>query len=254
MKFADKYHAAVAKNKSLLCVGLDQADYELNKKLVDQTHDLVCTYKPNSAFYEAEGSEGIDKLKRICEYIQKTYPEIPVILDFKRGDIGNTNEAYAKYAFEYLQADAVTLHPYQGLGALSAFEKYEDRGLFVLCKTSNPEGVEWQDRILDNGECVWQEMARAVVKRDGGRGQWGIVFGATYPEELGKVREIVGDMVVLVPGVGAQGGSVGDVIKSGREVIINVSRGVARAQDPRATAKELKSSMESIVNRNLEEE
>lgn len=236
MKFFDLYRGAAAKNKSLLCVGLDQAEFEFNKKIVDQTADLVCAYKPNVAFYEAEGARGVEQLKAICDYIHTSYPGIPVIIDAKRGDIGSTNEAYAKYIFEYLGGDSVTLHPYQGIGALAAFEKYEDKGLFVLCRTSNPESDEYQKEM-------WEKLAIDIVGRDGGKKQWGLVFGATHPEELKRVREIVGEMVLLVPGVGTQGGSIDQVLNNensrGLDMIINASRSIAQAKDPRGAAKEL---------------
>lgn len=236
MSFFDMYRGAAVKNKSLLCVGLDQADFEFNKKIVDQTADLVCAYKPNVAFYEAEGARGVEQLKAICDYIHSSYPGIPVITDAKRGDIGSTNEAYAKYVFEYLGGDSVTLHPYQGIGALAAFEKYEDKGLFVLCRTSNPESDEYQQEM-------WEKVAKDVVARDSGKKQWGLVFGATHPEELKRAREIVGEMVLLVPGVGAQGGSIDQVLNKensrGLDMIINVSRSIAQANDPREAAKEL---------------
>jgi orotidine 5'-phosphate decarboxylase subfamily 2 len=245
MRFADKFRVCAAKNQSLLCVGLDKADFAFNKKVVEQTHDLVCAYKPNSAFYEAEGAKGIESLKRICEYIQVNYPEIPIILDAKRGDIGNTNEQYAKFAFEYLRVDAITLHPYQGLGALSPFEKYEDKGLIILVKTSNPESSEIQDMKLENGKMVREQVLQNVVERDHGRGQWGVVVGATHSEELKMVRKVVGGMLVLVPGVGAQGAKVEDILSEetsrGGDMIINVGRSILEASDPREVAKEVQS-------------
>lgn len=243
MRFADKVRACMGKNKSLLCVGLDNGDSDSMIRIIEVTHDLVCAYKPNTAFYEAEGAKGIEALKKVCIYIQTKYPEIPIILDAKRGDIGNTNEQYAKFAFEYLKADAITLHPYQGLGALSPFEKYEDKGLILLVKTSNPESSEIQDMKLANGKMVWEQVLQKVVERDKGRGQWGVVVGATHPEEMKMVRKLVGNMIVLVPGVGAQGAKVEDIMNDetsrGSDMIINVSRGVLKASDPRAAAKEV---------------
>lgn len=246
MKFFDLYRGAAAKNKSLLCVGLDQADFEFNKKIVDQTADLVCAYKPNVAFYEAEGARGVEQLKAICDYIHTSYPGIPVIIDAKRGDIGSTNEAYAKYVFEYLGGDSVTLHPYQGIGALAAFEKYEDKGLFVLCRTSNPESDEYQKEI-------WEKLAIDIVGRDGGKKQWGLVFGATHPEELKRVREIVGEMVLLVPGVGTQGGNIDQVLNNenshGLDMIINASRSIAQAINPRESARQIQMVTQGIFEK-----
>lgn len=251
MKFREKYLALAKKNQSLLCVGLDNADFEFIKKIIDQTHDLVSAYKPNSAFYEAEGSEGIATLKKVCEYLQTNYPEIPIILDSKRGDIGNTNEQYAKFAFEYLQVDAITLHPYQGLGALAPFEKYTDKGLIALVKTSNPESSELQDMKLENGKMVWEEVLQKVVERDQGRGQWAVVVGATHPEEMKLARKVVREMLVLVPGVGAQGAQVEDILNPetsrGADMIINVGRTILHAEDPREAAKEMKMSTEKYA-------
>lgn len=243
MRFLDKYKNCAKQNKSLLCIGLDNADFEFIKKIIDKTRDVVCAYKPNSAFYEAEGAKGIKTLKKVCMYIQKYYPEISIILDAKRGDIGNTNEQYAKFAFEYLQVDAITLHPYQGLGAFTPFEKYQDKGLIVLVKTSNPESSELQDMKLENGKMVWEQVLTEVVKRDCGKGQWGVVVGATHPSEMKMARKVLGDMVVLVPGVGAQGVRVEDILNDetshGLDIIINVSRSILQASDPRKAAKEV---------------
>lgn len=240
MRFADKFRSCAKKNKSLLCIGLDNSNFEFLKNIIDQTHDLVSAYKPNSAFYEADGAKGIETLKKVCEYIQINYPEISIILDFKRGDIGNTNEQYAKFAFEYLQVDAITLHPYQGLGALSPFEKYTDKGLIALVKTSNPESSELQDMKLENGKMVWEQVLQNVVERDAGRGQWGVVVGATHPEEMKQARKVIGDMLMLVPGVGAQGANIEDILNSetshGVDLIINVGRAILQAENPREEA------------------
>lgn len=244
MKFVDKYRSVVKQNKSLLCIGLDQWDFEANKKIVESTHDLVCAYKPNSAFYEAEGVRGIEALKQICEYVQTKYPEIPIILDAKRGDIGNTNEQYARFAFEYLRVDAITLQPYQGLGALSALEKYGDKFLIVLCKTSNPESSEYQNEL-------WRKIAHDTAEKYRQNGQWGIVFGATHPRELAEVRKIVGEMPILVPGVGAQGGKIEDVLtpanSHGADMIVNASRSIINAPDPRVAAKEVQLATEKYA-------
>lgn len=251
MRFLDKYKNCAKQKKSLLCIGLDNADFEFIKKIIDETHDLVCAYKPNSAFYEAEGASGIKTLKKVCAYLQINYPEIPIILDAKRGDIGNTNEQYAKFAFEYLQVDAITLHPYQGLGALAPFEKYQDKGLIALVKTSNPESCELQDMKLENGKMVWEQVLEEVVKRDNGKGQWGVVVGATHPDEMKKARKMIGNMVVLVPGVGAQGAKVEDILNDetsqGLDMIINVGRSILQASDPRQAAKDLQKQMEKYV-------
>ena len=251
MRSANMFRACAAKNKSLLCVGLDNSDADSMIRIIEATHDLVSAYKPNSAFYEAGGAKGIESLKKVCEYLHSKYPEIPIILDYKRGDIGNTNEQYAKLAFEYLKVDAITLHPYQGLGALSPFEKYEDKGLFVLVKTSNPESREFQDMKLQNGKMVWEQVLQNVVERDGGRGQWGVVVGATHPEVMKQARKIIGDMITLVPGVGAQGAKVEDILNGktshGGDMIINVGRAVLDASDPWVVANELQVLTENFA-------
>jgi orotidine-5'-phosphate decarboxylase len=163
MDFTQKLNAAATKNSSLLCVGLDPdisripdslknsptPQLDFNKLIIDATHDLVCAYKPNSAFYESKGAEGINDLKLTCEYIRQLYPDLPIILDFKRGDIGNTNQYYAQFAFEYLGVDAITVQPYVGKEALQAFLDYKNKGIFVLCKTSNPGAGELQDLKID---------------------------------------------------------------------------------------------------------
>lgn len=251
MIFADKYRNIAKKNKSLLCVGLDSSDFDSMIRIIEATHDLVSAYKPNSAFFEAEGAKGVETLKKVCEYILTQYPEIPIILDAKRGDIGNTNEQYAKFAFEYLNVDAITLHPYQGLGALTPFEKYEDKGLIVLVKTSNPESSEIQDMKLENGKTVWEQVLSKVVERDQGRGVWGVVVGATHPDELKKVRKTVGDMLILVPGVGAQGAKIEDVLNkatsNGGDLIINVGRSILQAENPREAALQIQLATEKYA-------
>lgn len=252
MNFRQKFQEIAKKNQSLLCVGLDNFSFEFNKKIIDETHDLVCSYKPNSAFYEAEGVGGIAELKKLCLYLQDSYPEIPIILDFKRGDIGNTNEQYAKFAFEYLKVDAVTLHPYQGLGALTPFEKYSDKGLIALVKTSNPESSEIQDMKLENGKMVWEQVLSTVVQRGGQSDQWGVVVGATHPDELKRVRALYPKILILVPGVGAQGAKIEDTLNPetshGADMIINVSRAVINSPDPRKAAKEVQLATRNYAN------
>jgi orotidine-5'-phosphate decarboxylase len=208
--------------------------------IVHATADHVCAFKPNSAFYEQYGVAGIRALKWIVSYIHARHPGIPVILDAKRGDIGSTSAAYARFAYDYLDADAVTLHPYLGRDALAPFLERADRGAIILCRTSNPGGGEFQDlRVAAEGaasEPLYQRVARAVA------GEWNrlencaLVVGATFPEELRMVREIVGDMPILVPGVGAQGGDLEQVVSLGRDssghgLMISLSRSVIYASD-----------------------
>lgn len=216
-----------------ICVGLDKGDFEFDKKVVDQTFDLVCCYKPNSAFYESAGVEGLKNLKKTIEYIHQKDPQIPVILDAKRGDIGNTNEEYAKAVFDDLGADVVTVHPYLGKEALQPFLNRTDKGIFVLVRTSNPGAGEFQDLKID-GKPLYQVVAEHV--KDWGKNV-GVVVGATYPEELKVVREIIGDMPILIPGVGTQGGDIAK-LKAGlnsknQGIIVSSSRGIIFADNPR---------------------
>jgi orotidine 5'-phosphate decarboxylase subfamily 2 len=247
MTFQEKLDAIVAKNNSLVCVGLDQADFAANQKIVEATANLVCAYKPNSAFYEAEGSEGIKKLKDVIDFIQLNYPHIPVILDAKRGDIGHTNKAYTQYVFNYLNCDAVTLHPYQGLKALKPFFDYKDKGMFILCRTSNPEAKEIQD-LDTGGATLWQKVTEQAVQLNKQYKNIMLVVGATYPEELSKIRKIVGEMTLLVPGIGAQGGDVEASLRAGLNnqragMIINSSRAIMESADPGLAVKQLRDNI-----------
>lgn len=270
MNFQDKLKNIARKNNSLVCVGLDSdlakipqhlmsknnPQFEFNKAIIDATADLVCCYKPNSAFYEAEGADGIKQLKLTMQFLKKNYPEIPVILDAKRADIGNTNEGYARFVFDYLMADAITLHPYLGRESLKPFLERKDRGLLILCKTSNIGAGEFQDLLVAEkgkytsgvagwsdsgshdspdgggvGKALYQYVAYKVFKTWNYNGNCGLVVGATYPSELQIVRRIVGSMLILIPGIGAQDGDVEKTVKAGVDrdgynAIINSSRGI----------------------------
>lgn len=234
-----------------VCVGLDseygkipdvvkegksvgQAIVSFNKAIVDQTHDLVCAYKVNSAFYEAEGVAGIGALTETIGYIKKTYPDIPVILDAKRADIGNTNNGYVKFTFDTLGADAITVHPYLGKEALAPFLHRKDKGVIVLVRTSNPGAGEFQDAMV-NGMPLYEYVARRVVDWNV-NGNVAVVAGATFPEELARIRNIVGTLPILIPGIGTQGGDVEKAVQAGRDgknqgMIINSSRGIIFASD-----------------------
>ncbi|MCX8008767.1 MAG: orotidine-5'-phosphate decarboxylase, partial [Patescibacteria group bacterium] len=241
MRFLEKLDRCIEQNNSLVCVGLD-ADvshlstdqYSFNRSIIDQTHDLVCAYKLNSAFYEC-GT--IDQLKQTCEYLRSAYPHIPIILDAKRGDIGNTNIAYASYAFDYLGADAITLHPYLGSESLEPFLRREDKGCIILCRTSNVGAKEFQDLFVD-GKPLYQIVAEHVMVWHSEFHNCLLVVGATYPEDLQKLRQIVPSMTFLVPGIGAQGGDLEHVIryglnKTGKGLIITSSRAIIFAENPR---------------------
>jgi orotidine-5'-phosphate decarboxylase len=246
MNFLDKLNQAIEKNNSLVCVGLDtdidklpqsvkdenheHPQFEFNKDIINATADLVCAYKPNIAFYEARGAKGIKELKLTCDYLNNTYPHIPIILDSKRADIGNTNEGYLKLTYEYLNVDAVTLQPYLGSEALKPFLDNKEKGVIILCRTSNPGAGEFQDLKVGD-ETLYQVVAKNVVHNWNTNGNCLLVVGATYPEELGEIRKIAGEMTFLVPGIGAQGGDVEATLKAGlnsekRGLIINSSRGI----------------------------
>ncbi len=244
MNFYDKLTNISKKNDSLLCVGLDSdinkipqavkndpfPQFAFNKAIVDATHDLVCAYKPNSAYYEAFGSEGIRALKMTCDYIREMHPEIIIILDAKRGDIGNTNTGYVAYAYDYLGVDAITLHPFLGKEALAPFLERKDKGCFILCRTSNPGAGEFQDMVV-SGKPLYQQVAEHVVKEWNSYNNCGLVVGATYPTELAIIRKNVGSIPLLIPGVGAQGGDVEKTVKAGVDkdggnAIINSGRSI----------------------------
>jgi orotidine-5'-phosphate decarboxylase len=231
----------------LLCVGLDpdlskipvhlekekNPIFSFNKGIIDATHHLVCAYKPNSAFYEAYGENGIFQLKMTFDYLKEKYPEIPVILDAKRADIGSTNKGYVQFAFEYLNADAITLHPYLGKEALKPFLDNADKGCFILCKTSNPGAGEFQN-LKAGGKPLYKVVAEKVATDWNKNQNCMLVVGATYPKELLEVRKIIGDITILVPGVGAQGGDIESTLKNGlnskkKGLIISSSRGIIYA-------------------------
>lgn len=225
--------------KKFICVGLDSdisklpkgtTQLSFNQAIIEATHDLVAAYKPNCAFYESQGAQGFDTLKKTIEFILKTAPSTLVVLDAKRADIGNTNLGYAKAAFEELNADAITLNPYLGGEALQPFLNYKDKGCFILCRTSNPGAKEFQDLKI-NGEPLYLKVAKQVAQHWNKNKNCGLVVGATYPEELRNVREVASDLPILVPGVGAQGGDLKQVLEYGcnaqkQGLLINLSRSV----------------------------
>lgn len=222
--------------KKFVSIGLDPVSknlpkgvksfFEFNKKIIDATHDLVAVYKPNSAFYEAEGSWGIEELKKTTDYIHKKYPYVFILFDAKRADIGNTNEGYAKFAFDYLKADAITVHPYLGQEAMTPFLKRNDKGIFVLCRTSNPGASEFQDLEV-NGSTLYEKVAFQVARKWSVNDNAGLVVGATYPIELSKVRSIAKNLPILIPGVGAQGGDLKEAVMAVKKnFIISASRSI----------------------------
>jgi orotidine-5'-phosphate decarboxylase len=243
--FVTRLRAAWDEKNSLACVGLDplierlpahiaaraSPIFQFNKAIVDATADLVCAYKPQFAHYAA--CEAEDQLERTIEYIHRAYPGIPVILDAKRGDVESTAERYAIEAFERYAADAVTVNPYLGGDSLEPFLRYEDRGVIVLCRTSNPGARDVQDLDV-GGRKLYAAVAELAATRWNSRGNCLLVVGATYPEELAEVRGIAGDMPFLVPGVGAQGADVRAAIEAGqsadgRGLIVSSSRSIIHA-------------------------
>jgi len=235
------------RNNSLVCVGLDpeierlpasiaaeaSPIFQFNKAIIDATADLVCAYKPQFAHYAAYEAE--DQLERTIEYIQSTYPGVPVILDSKRGDVGNTAERYAIEAFERYHADAVTVNPYLGGDSLEPFLKHADKGVIILCRTSNPGARDVQDLQVGTGSRkLYHVIAELAATKWNSRGNCMLVVGATYPKELAEIREIVGDLPFLVPGVGAQGGDVAQAVQNGRTkngtgLVISSSRAILYA-------------------------
>jgi len=266
MNIQDKFTKIMKTNNSLVCVGLDSdfnklpvflkeranPQFEFNKAIIDATADLVCSYKPNSAFYEALGDTGIQQLKMTCDYLRQNYPEILIILDAKRADIGNTNQGYVEFAYDYLGADAITLHPYLGSEAIKPFLEREDKAAIILCKTSNPGAGELQDLMVD-GSPLYQMVAEKVVKEWNKLNNCMLVVGATYPEELKIVRQIAGEMTFLVPGVGAQGGDIEKTVKAGLNsakmgIIINSSRGIIFASSGDDFAKKAREETLKLKN------
>ena len=253
MNFQDKLDKAVSKNNSLLCVGLDpdptklkkgQSQFEFNKNIIDQTAGLVCCFKPQIAFYAAAGIEGLEDLGKTIEYIHENYQDVPVLLDAKRGDVGRTSEMYVKEVFDFLKADAVTVNPYLGKDSLEPFLKRRDKGIVVLCRTSNPSAVDFQD-LKSDGETLYIKVAEKVVDWDKKYRNILMVVGATFPAEMKKVREIAPQMTFLVPGVGPQSGDLDNTLKNGlrkdgRGLIISSSRGIIYAQDLKLAAQQLK--------------
>jgi len=258
---------------SLLCVGLDPhipdlvgtgqlpiptaasaLDFCLN--LVKQTARYAAAFKPNAAFFEVFGAEGWTALKQVIEAINaeshRLGSRIPIILDAKRGDIASTAEAYAKSAFDNLGVDCITLSPYLGKDSIEPFIENQEKGIFLLCKTSNPGAGDLQDLVLESGKPLYIHVAR-LAQSWNIKNNIGLVVGATYPDTLTRVRAVAPDLWFLVPGVGTQGGDLESALKAGlrkdgKGMLINVSRGIARAKNPRTAAAELRDEILSVKN------
>lgn len=252
MTFMQSLAAAWRRNESLVCVGLDpepsrfpaqlrddpDAVFGFCRAIVDATADLVCAFKPQIAHFAALGAE--DALERLIAHVHAEHPGVPVILDSKRGDIGSTAEHYAREAFERYRADAVTANPYLGRDALQPFLDRADKGVIILCRTSNPGSRDLQELVVrgDDGHerRLFQHVAETVATRWNEHGNCALVVGATWPAELADVRRRVGDLPLLVPGVGAQGGDVEAVVRHGADangagLVISSSRAILYAGD-----------------------
>jgi len=264
--FREKVASRVAEVSSCVCLGLD-SDWEklppcvkaekfkedvfrFNRALIDATRDILLAIKANAAFYEAHGGEGKQALKRTFDYCRQKAPGVIRIVDYKRADIGNSNLGYVAEAFEYFGADAVTVNPYFGREAMLPFLDKQDKGIIVLCKTSNPGGGEFQDLMVrppmvgtslavslanlldENGQLpLYQYVAYQVAQEWNKNDNCALVVGGTYPEQTGRVRKIVGDMPLLIPGLGKQGGTAQEVVplaqdSQGGGMIINSSRDI----------------------------
>jgi orotidine-5'-phosphate decarboxylase len=251
--FTEQLAHAWSSQDSMLCVGLDPdpkqfpasikgkggAILAFCREIVDATADLVCAFKPQIAYFAAHGAE--DQLAQLIDHIHRQHPQVPVILDSKRGDIGSTAQQYAIEAFDRYQADAVTVNPYMGFDSVEPYLKYTTTGVIVLCRTSNPGGSDLQflevnEKDRTEKELLYQRVARLASSHWNKTGQLGLVVGATFPEEISKVREIVGEMPLLIPGIGAQGGDIPATVQAGKVpnapgtgMIINSSRAILYA-------------------------
>lgn len=268
MNFVQTLNSAWRDRNSLLCVGLDpdpsrfpshlqgrhEAIFEFCRDIVDATADFVCCFKPQIAYFAAHRAE--DQLEALIEHIHRRHSTIPVILDAKRGDIGSTAEQYAIEAFERFKADAITVNPYLGRDSVEPYLAYRDKGVILLCRTSNPGGSDLQ--FLDvGGEKLYERVARLVSTLWNSNGQCALVVGATFPSEIARVRTLADDMPLLVPGIGAQGGDIEATVKAGQTgrgtgLIINSSRAILYAgntEDFAEAAREVARLTREAINR-----
>ena len=247
--FNQQLQSAWASQGSMLCVGFDpdpkrlptslqgkpEGIFEFCREIADATADVVCAFKPQFAYFASQRAEA--QLEKLIRHLKDQYPHIPVILDSKRGDIGSTADHYALEAFERYGADAITVNPYMGFDTIEPYLKHEGKGVIVLCRTSNPGGSDLQFlNISPQGEPLYLHVAKLAATQWNSTGQIGLVVGATFPEEISKVRAIVGDMPLLIPGIGAQGGDIEATVKAGSVpgkpgtgMIINSSRAILYA-------------------------
>lgn len=256
-----KYDARARAINSLVCVGLDSELEKLpssfrsrespqlafNRAIIDATAEFTAAFKFNMAFYEANGADGWRQLAGSLEYLRQRRPDILTISDAKRADIGNTSAAYARAIFCELGFDAVTLNPYLGRDALQPFLDFNDKACIILCRTSNPGSADIQN-LQVGGRPLWRHVAEKVQSEWNAQGNCMMVASAANPAELAQIRAIAGDMTLLAPGIGAQGGQVEAVLRAGlnsagRGLIINSSRGIIFAADPAAAAAELRQAI-----------
>lgn len=268
MNFMTSLRAAWTRNNSLLCVGLDpdpakfpaalkgrsDAIHEFCASIVDATADLVCCFKPQIAYFASNRAE--DQLEALIRHIHEKHPGIPVILDAKRGDIGATAEQYAREAFERYGADALTVNPFMGFDSIEPYLAWKDRGVIILCRTSNAGGSDLQF-LESGGRELYLHVAEQVATKWNTGGQCALVVGATFPAELARVRRLVGDMPLLVPGIGAQGGDIEATVKAGRTpggegLMINSSRAIlyaGKGEDFAASARQAALATRDAINR-----
>ncbi len=269
MNYLDKLAGAVHRNQSYVCVGLDPDPalmpeginvLDFNKAIIQATADLVCVYKPNLAFYEAFGIEGLTALRETIKYIPS---HIPVIADAKRSDIGNTAKAYARAIFDYYGCDACTVNAALGFDSVEPFLQYQEKGIYILCRTSNKGAADFQSLkvITEKGTKLFYEVVAAKANSWNTYGNIGLVVGATYPEELTAVRKTYPEMPFLVPGVGAQGGDLVSTVRNGLDInrkctVINSSRQIlyaSRGQDFAEAARKAAQTMRAQINAVLAE-
>ncbi len=267
MNFIEKLQKISQKNRSLVCIGLDPDSklmpekisvYEFNKAIIEATSDLVCAYKPNLAFYEALGEEGMDALKRTVKCIP---PDIITIGDAKRGDIGNTSKAYARSLFDIFGFDAATVNPYLGFDAIEPFLQYKEKGIFILCRTSNAGAADFQSLRCETPQGLRPlfEIVADKAREWNTHGNIGLVIGATYPEELKLIRQQHPHLPFLIPGIGAQGGDVALTVKygispDGDKAIINSARQIiyaSRGKDFAEAARQASLALRNEINKHL---
>jgi orotidine-5'-phosphate decarboxylase len=250
MTFEEKFENRADKVNSLVSVSLDSVhdvlperfkkeqnpQFEFNKWIIEETQPFTSVYKFNMAFYEARGAKGYEELLMTLKFLHEHYPDIPLISDCKRGDVENTNMAYAESIFDYFGFDGATLSPYLGSEPLEPFLERRDKGCFILCRTSNPGAGEIQDLQID-GEPLWWHVAKKVVNDWNKNENCMMVVGATYPKEMDKIRKMAGDMIFLSPGAGKQGANVEAIMRAGlnfrkKGIIVSSGRGIIFARNP----------------------